>query len=256
MYEQRTIRSEVPSASTVTIHDRFRGPDGIANGGYLAGRFGGVGPTRVILHHPARVNRPLQTIPTRDGLRLLDGATQIMSTEPCSIPYPIESIPSSMEIGSLPDPDLETHPFPGCFVCGPANERGLRIVFKRTDGGVAANFTIGAPGPDDPAAHVRIAGALDCSSGWAAYSPGEAGVLGTFEFAVLMDPDPDDQLTVVAEARQRTGRKRLARSSVFDSRGSIVGSASSTWIDIPMSQRSQLAMGLGRGKDRSGGSRP
>lgn len=237
MQAQRSAPSRVLATQNVVIDRVFQGPDGIANGGYLAGRFGGPGPTRVVLRGPVPVERPVEAVRTDLGLTLVDGATTLMSASRCELTDPVERTMSSFDVDRLPGPaDLDAHPFPSCFVCGPANAAGLRIVFKRTSGGVAANFTLPRTGSGQPAAHVSVAGALDCSSGWASYAPGEAGVLGTFDFAVLGSPTPGELLTVVAERGERDGRKRFARSSVFDSTGGLVGSASATWIDIPFPQ--------------------
>lgn len=241
MHTQRTVAARAHGIATVSIDGQFQGPDGIANGGYLAGRFGGHGPARIVLRNPARVDTPLQAVRTHFGLTLLDGEAQIMNVEPCDAPDPVGVIPSAAEIDDLSTPDLTAHPFPRCFVCGPDNEQGLRILFRKTGVGVAATFTLPVTEPVGLPPHVAIAGALDCSSGWAVYAPSEAGVLGTFEYVVLNEPEPGQQLTVVAERRDRSGRKRIAGSSVFDTTGALVGTALATWIDIPYSRRALLA---------------
>lgn len=241
MHAHGTDAATAHGIVTVSIDGQYQGPDGIANGGYLAGRLGGRGPARIVLKSPARVGTPLQAVRTHFGMTLLDGGAKVATVDPCDAPDPVGWVPSAAEIADLPTPDLTAHPFPRCFVCGPDNDRGLRIVFRETWAGVAASFTPTSTASPETSPHIGIVGALDCSSGWAVYAPGEAGVLGTFEFVVLNEPEPNQTLTVVAERRERIGKRRLAASSVFDSNGALVGSALATWIDIPYGRRALLS---------------
>src|SRR5690606_2306435 len=63
---------------------------------------------------------------------------------------------------------LTEHPFPECFVCGPAREErdGMRLTPGRLgDGRTACVWT---PGPDLAGRPELVWAALDCPGGWAA----------------------------------------------------------------------------------------
>lgn len=219
-----------PGTSRVTIDRRFEGPEGIANGGYLAGLVGGRGPARVVLSHPTPIAASLQLRFDGHTATLSDGRRDLVTASPTRVPPAVRWAGSAADLDRLPIPEgLDAHPFPRCFVCGPANAEGLGLTFKRLDGAIGAVFR---PTETDPV--VSITGALDCASGWASYAPGEAGVLGTIEFAVVADAISSDQLIVIAEPGDHIGRTRTARSSVFSAAGDLVGTASTVWIDIPL----------------------
>lgn len=226
--------SWAPRNAALAIHSRFAGPPGMANGGYVAGLMAGSGPARVVLRRPVPLDHPLTLEVGAHSARLRDGDTELTQASATKMPRPIGWTADAEILEELPDPaGAELHPFPRCFVCGPEHDTGLNLRMKRVDRGIGALFL---PPADDPTGEVPlpyIVGALDCISGWASYAPGEAGVLGTIEFAVMSIPEPGEMLIAVAEAVSQEGRKRLARSTVRAMSGALIGVAAATWIDIP-----------------------
>jgi hypothetical protein len=205
----------------------------MGNGGYVAGLVAGRGPARVVLRKPIPLEKTLTLNTGRGILTLHDEGTGLLEVTPIGVPDALAQPGSFDQIHKLPSyASLEQHPFPGCFVCGSLNAEGFGLEYKRVDDGVAASFTPPADGADRRVPSAYIVGALDCTSGWSAYDPGEAGVLGTIDFAVLADVEPGDRLVAVGRASGRDGRKRFASSSIYTDGGDLVGTATATWIDI------------------------
>lgn len=223
-----------PTTETVTIAARFQGPPGMGNGGYVAGLLGGAGPARVILRRPVPLERPLTMVSGGDATTLRDGAQLLAELHTGTTPDTLEDPGNLGAIERLPAlAKVNEHPFPHCFVCGPLNPEGLRLAFKAVGDGVGASFIPPvAPSGDIPVEY--LVGALDCTSGWSTYVAGEAGVLGTIEYALSARPAPGERLVVIGHGESIDGQKRRARSSLYDSAGRVLGSAKATWIDIAL----------------------
>jgi hypothetical protein len=119
---------------TLSIDPRYCGPPEVANGGYVAGLLARriEGPASVTLLAPAPLGKPLEVRTDGSGrVALRDGDALLATAEPDRV---------TLEPPSAPDFDealrragtcraFQTHPFPGCFVCGPDREPGdgLRI---------------------------------------------------------------------------------------------------------------------------------
>jgi hypothetical protein len=119
---------------TLLVGGRFAGPPGNGNGGYSCGRFARLvdGPAEVTLRGPVPLERRLDVRPGGDGtIEVADGealVAVVCSIEPLGeIDPPVRPAPAEALEFAKRSPFLgPSHPFPGCFVCGPDHDDGLR----------------------------------------------------------------------------------------------------------------------------------
>ena len=132
-------------------------------------------------------------------------------------------------------PGLLDHPFPRCFVCGPAHPDGLRIFPGQVadqEGGarVAATWT-----PDESVADHLLAttwAALDCVGGWAGDLEERLMVLARMTARIDELPAVGAEHVVVGLGRRTEGRKTFTASALYDADGRLLGSAEHLWIAI------------------------
>ena len=235
-------------SETIVVAERFCGPPGVANGGYLSGLLarGLSGAVEVTLRAAAPLATPLAVGEDVDGARLLtrDGvelARAHRSTLALDVPAP-------------PDPDLvaahagdcramRTHPFPRDFVCGPAREPGdgLRIFPGVVPGSdlVAALWTPDASlcGASDVVAPEFLWAALDSPSSFPLLEPESARalepmVLGRLCVALEGELRAGERALVLAWPIAREGRRGTAGAALFAASGRLVGRARATWISL------------------------
>lgn len=214
------------------IESRFNGPSGSGNGGWsagiFAGAYGGDGPVEVTLRRPPPLDTPLTLV---DGeVRDPDGqlVAQVGPAEPVDAVVPPVD-PARAREAAAAYPGLVDHPFPGCYVCGPERDDGLRIFPGRlSDGRTAAPFRapaqVGAP---------TVWAALDCPGGWAVIGAGRPYVLGRIAAVVRGLPRPGEECVVTGAAVSVEGRRALVRSSLYGQGGDLLGVARATWIAVP-----------------------
>jgi hypothetical protein len=237
----------VPS---IVIPPRFNGPPGAANGGYLAGLIAGAlgdGDVEVTFKAPAPLGRELE-LERRDGGALLrDGDTVVAEVRPAEVdvvpPEPVSFDVARAAAGRGPFVDEERHPFPHCFVCGPAREDGdgLRIFVGPVDGGrtFAGVWTPPASiaGPDGVVPSELVWAALDCpTSGPVANDPADPGfrpiVLGRFAARVDRDVIPGERHVVLSWTLAVDGRKREAAAALYAVGGELCALSRALWIEL------------------------
>jgi hypothetical protein len=120
--------------SVLTIDERFCGPPGMGNGGYVAGLLAatlGSHAAEITLRSSAPLMRALQVQPKEDGrVFLTDGDTVVaearavppLEDQPPSTPSHQEAVQASRQYVGF-----RQHGFPRCFVCGTERPDGLRI---------------------------------------------------------------------------------------------------------------------------------
>jgi hypothetical protein len=122
--------------SRLRIGRRFRGPPGVANGGFasgsLAAMLGGTVDVEVSLRRSVPLERPLGVRHDGDAVLLLDDDGGLLAEAPAAeveltvpdTPTPEEARAAAGRGAYYGDPL-----FPGCFACGPARApgHGLRI---------------------------------------------------------------------------------------------------------------------------------
>ncbi|MFD6264914.1 hypothetical protein ACFWFK_27675 [Micromonospora chalcea] len=214
------------------VKARFQGPDGSGNGGWSAGIFAALiddrGPVEVTLRRPPPLDTPLTAA---DGeVRDPDGQliAQVHRVAPVeAVVPPVDR--ATAEDAARAYPGLLDHPFPRCFVCGPAHPDGLRIFPGRLpDGRTAAPFD--APAEVTPA---TVWAALDCPGGWAVLAPGRPYVLGRIAAQVTALPRPGDECVVTGLAVGGEKRKAEVHTSLYGADGALLGRARATWVALP-----------------------
>ncbi|MAE96385.1 MAG: hypothetical protein CL910_17175 [Deltaproteobacteria bacterium] len=135
---------------------------------------------------------------------------------------------------------MQTHPFPGCFVCGPDREDGLGV-YAGPVGSLAAACWTPAPEWADREGGVRrelLWAALDCPSIFPLLEdPDRAArlepmVLGRMTASIDGALAAGEPAVVAAWTLSAEGRKALAAAALFDAGGGVVARALCTWISI------------------------
>jgi hypothetical protein len=218
---------------SVTIAERFNGPPGTGNGGYVCGLVAGeIGTSaQVSLFLPPPLGVPLTLQRTVPGvMRLLNGDAVVAEgrdgTPTVSLPSPpsIEEAREAAEHYAGFDPT--EHPYPRCFVCGPEHPSGLRVFPGPFEGGLACTWTPSSP---DPA---FVWAALDCPSGFACIPPGSASVLAAMTAHVPAPVEVGREYVISAWKVSTEGRKHRGASALFDSGGAVVAYAEALWITL------------------------
>jgi hypothetical protein len=215
-------------SKTLLIEERFRGPDGSANGGYACGRIAALagGPVEVTLRRPPPLGVPLEVA----GGRVTDSGELVAEFEPADFELEPPAPPTWDAAVEAQRPDVHSL-FPHCFVCGVrrAPDDGLHIHPGPVDGGpiVAAPWV---PRPDT-AAPEFVWCALDCPG---AYACGltERGtlLLGRFAARVLRVPEPGERCVVAGWPLAVSGRKLDAGTALWSGE-ELLGYARATWIE-------------------------
>ena len=217
------------------IEARYNGPPGSGNGGYSAGRFGttvATGPAVVTLRLPPPLDTPLSVTRTAAGVKVYDGPRLIAEAAAApAVDAVVPPVPYEAALAAGADyRGLTAHPFPTCFVCGPARAAGdgLRLFpGPLPDGRTAAAWTV----PEDVSPPVVWA-ALDCPGGWAVIAPARPYVLGRIIASVRSLPQPGDRCVVMGQPVAVQGRKAQVLSTLYGPDGAVLAAAAATWIAI------------------------
>jgi hypothetical protein len=227
--------------TVLTVPKRFRGPEGVANGGWIAGAMaealnGGRTAVEVTLHAPSPLETELRLEHVANSVSLSHG-DQLL----------VEAIPVAEELegpGFVSFNDaaraeagfvgLQVHPFAECFACGlrePGD--GLRIFPGPVAGTdlVAAGWRVPFTVAGEDGVPASIIGAvLDCITGWAHFGPGETALLGRLAVQIHRPVRPGGQYSVVARPTGRDGRKMYGQSAIYELDGTLVAAGRATWI--------------------------
>ncbi|MFL5845842.1 MAG: hypothetical protein ACJ762_14235 [Solirubrobacteraceae bacterium] len=219
---------------TVTIDRRFCGPPESANGGYACGLVARAipGPVEVTLRVPPPLDTPLLLEETEDGAVLLDGETIVAQGRPAAVdatPGEPVSVAEAVAAAAL-YPWRDGHPYPTCYVCGPARADGLGIYPGPVEGRslFAAPWT---PAGDEPE---LVWAALDCPSGIVTDLFGGVGrmLLGRLTAELLAPVQAGETHVVQAWPIARDGRKLHTASALFTASGDLVARARAVWIEV------------------------
>jgi hypothetical protein len=237
-------------SETLIIEPRFNGPPDSGNGGYTCGRLASFvdGPAEVTLRLPPPIGRPLQVVRDGDGGAVLrDGETVVAEARPTEIvadaPTPVEVSEAELAADDSPFLEVDMHPFPTCFVCGPKRTPGdgLRIFA----GPVAQRDVFAAPWTPDPGL-ARDDGELPSEIVWAALdcptSTPVANDPGVDEFrpivlarlaAYILKPvHAGRPHTIVSWPIALDGRKRHAGAALHSEDGDLLAVARALWIEL------------------------
>lgn len=227
--------------TVLTVPERFRGPVGVANGGWIAGTMaealnGGRSAVEVTLHAPSPLETELRLEHLANSVTLSHGDQLLVEAIPVAedlegpgfVPF---NDAAKAEAGFL---GLQIHPFAECFACGlrePGD--GLRIFPGRVEGTdlVAAGWRVPFTVTGDEGVPASIVGAvLDCITGWAHFGPGETALLGRLALQIHRPVFPGGRYSVVARPTGRDGRKMYGQSAIYEADGTLVAAGRATWI--------------------------
>lgn len=230
--------------NSIIIQRRFQGPPNSGNGGYVCGCLAArlQGPATVRLKHPPRLETGLQIRPHASGWTLLDGEQVVAEARPADLSLDAPAPPTYEEAlwASQQYRGHQSHPFPGCFVCGPdrAAEDGLRLF----PGPVPRRPIVAAPWTPaaslaDAAGAVRpefLWAALDCPGAFSFEWPSDGAVLlGEMTARVDRRVQTGVKHVVIGWELARQGRKHHTGTALFDAAGNCLARAKATWLEVP-----------------------
>ena len=251
-----TSSDTTDGSGTVSIPTQFRGPPESGNGGYscgLAASTLGTDAAVVRLSVPPPLERPLRVERGDGSSTLLDGDVVVAQARPADLdldaPAPVTYRDAVAARDRLDVADYAAdHPFPTCFTCGPARERGdgLQIFPSAVQGRRGLVVSPWVPesgfGHDDGSVCDEIVwAALDCPSGLAwmlGDPPGDPAVLGELAVSIHRRPSVGDHLVVAGWRLEAEGRKRHAGSAVWTDEGDLVATGRAIWIVLAGDQTS------------------
>jgi hypothetical protein len=234
---------------TLVVEPRFNGPPGSGNGGYTCGLVAGlVGAeeVEVSLRSPPPLGRPLSVTRAAGGaVEVNDGDVRVAEGRPTEL---LEDVPDA-----VPREEIEAatrggaarwcdhHPFPTCFVCGPARESGdgLRIFPVELPGREGLFGALWRPdaslaGDDDRVRPECVWAALDCptSAPVANFGSGPPIVLARLSARLGCPVLVGEDHSILSWELGRSGRKREGAAALYDSRGRLLCASRALWIEL------------------------
>lgn len=233
------------SQSEIEIESRYCGPPGVGNGGIVCAILADhCGPSlEVTLRRPAPLERPMTV--RADGAEgvfaLVHGETTIAFARRVAIELDVPVTPSWAEtVAAGRRAAAAPHPFPQCFVCGPARREGdgLRALAGRVFGRPGLFAAPWRPHACFGDASGRVSerflwAALDCPGGMAALD-GRARpiVLGRLTGRLDGSVRVGEACTVLGWTIAQRGRRHEVGSAIVDASGRVCGRARATWIEL------------------------
>lgn len=227
------------------VDRRFRGPSESGNGGYVGGlvaaRVGasvGGSAVAVMLRSPPPLDTAMTVTTEGGGVRVMH--RDVTVAEGARTSLTVGAVPpvavATARAASANYPGLSQHPFPECFVCGPARAAGdgLRLFPGRLgDGRTACTWTVAADLAERPE---LVWAALDCPGGWSAGIEGRPMVLGRMAARVTALPTAGEECVVMGLLLGGEGRKTWTATTAYGADGRELGRAHATWLTIPANQ--------------------
>lgn len=228
---------------TITIAARFHGPPNSGNGGYVCGCLAQFidGPAEVTLRHPPPLERPLTVEELSEGgIVLKDGETLVAEARSARLALEVPEPPTFAEAQAASQNyvGFEQHPYPGCFVCGPARAEGDGLhIFP---GPVPNRNIIATPWTPDsslaeetglirPEFHWAV---LDCPGGIAALGAEPRPILlGQLTAAIENRVRSDERCVVIGWSIASEGRKHTTGTALFGELGQLYGYGRAIWIE-------------------------
>jgi hypothetical protein len=230
--------------TTAVIEGRFRGPDGIGNGGYVAGRMAallGSQPAEVTLRRGWPVDVPLAI--TRDGAAaqardaegnlVAEAREAVLDLDPPAPPTRDQAAAATRWFLASPF----THSTGLCFVCGSAASGGLGVFTGKVEGRPGIAAALWHPDARFAGADGRIApeflwSALDCAGAFAFTVDGAPQRMLLGRIAGRLDGSiaPGEPVTVLGWQIGREGRKLQAGTALFGEDGGLRGIARALWV--------------------------
>ncbi|HXV09384.1 MAG TPA: hypothetical protein VD839_01130 [Burkholderiales bacterium] len=225
------------------IERQFHGPPTSGNGGYVSGRLAAYidGPAVVRLLMRPPLDTAMDVCPVDGGIELMHGSTRVATARQTE---PLADVPRApgygqVEAASLGYRGFLWHPFPTCFVCGPARDPGdgLRIFAGPVPGTriVAAPWiphaSLGSRGVVSPE---FVWAALDCPGAFSfESSEGTALLLGEIAATLLAPVRIGNRHIAAGWEIDRKDRRHYTGTAIFTESGECLALARSTWFEVP-----------------------
>lgn len=229
--------------ATISVEERFCGPPGMGNGGYVCGRlarsFDGV--AEVTLRQPVPLARTLRVHRENGYVLLHDADMLVAEARPAALDLVVPPAPSwaEAEAASSRYAGFGGHAFPGCFVCGPQRGEGdgLRIFAGPVDGHLVAAPWIPDTSLADASGSIRpefLWASLDCPGYFAspAGSAAAPALLGRMTAMVTPHIRSGDPCIIIGWQITTEGRKHRVGTALFGRDGACYGRALATWIEL------------------------
>lgn len=226
---------------TLQVDRRFRGPSDSGNGGYVCGLVAaltgasvGGSAAVVTLRRPPPLDTAMSVVAGNGEVVLLHGDMTVAEGALSALdldPVPPLAV-GAARTASASYPGLALHPFPECFVCGPARspDDGLRLFPGRLgDGRTACTWTVSAEWSARPE---LVWAALDCPGGWTAEIEGRPMVLGRMTARLEALPDTGEECVVMGLLLGSEGRKTWTATTAYGADGRQLGRAHATWLTL------------------------
>lgn len=233
-------------AETVVVEGRFRGPAGIGNGGYVAGRMAallGTQPAEVTLRRGWPLDLPLRIAREGDAVQALDEAGQVIAeTREAALDLAPPAPPTREQAEAATRWFLAspfTHSTGLCFVCGSATAEGvgLRVLTGRVEGRPDIAAALWRPaaafaGPDGAIAPEFLWAALDCPGAFAftVNDRPQRMLLGRITGRLDGHVAPGEACIVMGWQIRREGRKLHAGTALLGEDGGLRGIARALWV--------------------------
>lgn len=225
--------------STFTLPAGLCGPPDSANGGIIAGMLAKRlrGPVEVTLRRPVPLEEPI-TLEQLCSATILRRGHEVLALarrhEAPPDPPPPPSWADALEASGL-RPAPETHPFPTCFVCGPARNPCEAICLPigplRNGTGVAAPWIVN---PALARNQEILWAALDCPGGFAALAGRRPRpiMLGRILADIRGVPEAGEPCVVHGWCIASEGRKHIVGTALHGFDGRCLGTARATWLEV------------------------
>lgn len=227
----------------VVIDRRFRGPATSGNGGYSCGIVGaltGAGPAEVTLRLPPPLERPLGVAGPAEAIEVRDGEALVAEARPTQVdlaPPRAVTVAEARAAEARYSGDVD-HPFPECFVCGPARRHGDALVLRpgQVDGEQLV-ATVWTPDASLAGAGGRVRqefvwAALDCPGAFAVELVGRGTrVLGRLAVRIDELPRAGEEHVVVGWPLGGEGRRQGAGTALLGPEGRLLAVGRAVWIE-------------------------
>lgn len=227
---------------SLSIDERFNGPPGSANGGYICGLIAAQLPVAVeiTLRKPPPLMKAMALTENEQGWMLMDGETLIAEAKAVEwaleVPAPPDLAAAKASVAGFPGFDF--HAFPTCFVCGP--ERPEKDGLSLFPGPVAGMGQVACPWmPASEFADTRgeaintpfVWAALDCPGAYAVSNRHIPLVLGRMAAKELLPIQPEVPAVVTGWSLGQEGRKYFSGTSIWQDER-LCAYARATWISL------------------------
>jgi hypothetical protein len=222
------------------LSSRFNGPPDSANGGYTCGRIYELLDSpcvQVTLRLPPPLGKPLEVRRSDGKIELLTEGELVAEAISAELDLEVPAPPSFSQAQEASKHYVghTHHPFPTCYVCGPARDDGLSIFAGPLGEQVAADWTPASElGDEDGNVAARFVWcALDCPGAFSVDQSMETPrVLGRLVGRLYRSLPVCEPAVILGWPLGMERRKAFAGTAIFDSQGRLCAAAKATWIAL------------------------